>query len=134
MIDFIISYIFVLSLFLFFYGMMYVSRRENDSRVGSFDITPANKDKSISLVQYKKDIQDFLNMLSYQEEACGEHAYVFHPARAQRVEGGDIHIQFHPFYISVEGPFSITSVLGESLSTCGSSFSTIEEPQEDLAA
>lgn len=112
--------ILISAIFIFSFGLLYLTHRKRKSKIGKLTIDTGNKDREIGLEQYHEDIDTFLNQMRYAREDQR-----YKPRPLQQIFGGDISKKSDSYSIELEGPYHMIKILEGILSTPGSSFKAI---------
>jgi hypothetical protein len=112
----------IAAVFIFTFGLLYLTHRKRKARQGVLSIDSGNKDRDISLSEYHDEIDAFLNQMRYVKD---DERYS--PRPIQQVFGGDISKKSDSYSIQLEGPYHMIKILEGILSTPGSKFKTAKK-------
>lgn len=89
------------------------SHLERNLRTTQFEINPSNKDPEKGLLEYEKEIENFLFDLSYERIENTHTRKTYRPRLRQRIMGGDLHLEKSPYLINIKGPVGILRILSK---------------------
>jgi hypothetical protein len=90
-------------------------------------IDPCSKDKKISFIDYRRQIDEFLFLIKFQKHSEEEYnQFTYTPFSMNRIYYYDLTLKVEPFYMEVRGDENLVKLLSETLKSDGSHFEVKE--------